>query len=230
LAVLRAREALVAARTKLINCVRGVVKTTGEKLPKCSAEAFQKRVWEHVPAELAPAMEPLVATIADLTEKIRAFDKKVEKLAEEKYPESALLQQVGGVGALTALAFLLTIGDHKRFVKSRDVGPYFGLVPRQQKSCGIDPQLRITKAGNKFVRKLLVSSAHCILRPRGADSDLRRFGMSLAARGGKNGKKRAVVAVARKLAVLLHRLRTTAEAYEPLRLAKKNGTLEQEKK
>ena len=227
LAIVRTREALVEARTKLINCVRGQVKTTGGKLPKCSSEAFHRRASEHIPIELAPAIEPLLATIAELTEKIRSFDKKIEELASNKYPESALLQQVAGVGALTSLAFMLTLGDRTRFKKSRDVGPYFGLVPRQQRSCTIDPQLKITKAGNKLVRRLLVGSAHCILRRRASDSDLRRWGLSLAARGGKNAKKRAVVGLARKLAVLLHRLWTTGEAYEPLRLAKKNGVVQE---
>jgi transposase len=224
LAVLRARDTLVASRTKLVNCVRGIVKGSGTKLPKCSPEAFPKRVAEHVPTELAPAVEPLLSAIADLTGKVRDFDKRIEKLAAEKYPESQLLQQVAGVGPITALAFMLTVADRKRFKKSRDVGPYFGLVPKQQKSSTVDPQLKITKAGNPFVRRLLVSSAHCVLRRNGSDSNIRRWGLSLAARGGKNAKKRAVVAVARKLAVLLHKLWSTGQVYEPLHVGTKSAT------
>jgi transposase len=226
LSVLRARDACVGARTKLVNGVRGMVKSAGEKIPKCSPEALPSKALEHVPEELAPAIEPLLAAVAAMTETIKTYDKKIHELAK-RYPESKILEEVIGVGELTALAFMLTIGDRTRFKKSRDVGPYLGLVPRQQKSCTVDPQLKITKAGNSFVRRLLVQSAQCILRKQTKDSDLKRWGMSIAARGGKNAKKRATVAVARKLAVLLHRLWTTGEVYEALREAKRNDAKEQ---
>jgi transposase len=217
LAVIRARDVLVRSRTKLVNAVRGILKSVAVKLPKCSTEAFHKRVPEHLPDELAPAVEGLLSVIAEQTKLIRAYDKKIAAMAETKYPETARLQQVTGVGALTALAFMLTLGDKTRFKKSRDVGAYLGLVPRQQKSSTIDPQLRITKAGNKLVRRLLVGSAHYVLGRFGPDTDLRRWGQSLGARGGKNAKKRAVVAVARKLAVVMHRLWVTGKVYKPLR-------------
>jgi transposase len=220
LAVIRARGGLVESRTKLINTARGLVKTTGTKLPKCSAEAFHKKARPDIPKELAPAVGGLLKAIGELTKQIGLYDKKVAALVA-KYPESQHLQQISGVGALTALAFMLTLGDRNRFAKSRDVGPYLGLVPRQQRSCTVDPQLRITKAGDGLVRRLLVGSSHYVLGRFGPDTDLRRWGLSLAARGGKNAKKRAVVAVARKLAVLLHRLWTTGEVYQPLRESRK---------
>jgi transposase len=115
------------------------------------------------------------------------------------------------------VAFLLTIEDPARFAKSREVGPYVGLVPKQDESGESSPQLGITKTGDVMLRRLLVGSAHYILGPFGEDCDLRRQGMKLAARGGKNAKRRAIVAVARKLAVLLHRLWVTGEVYQPLR-------------
>jgi len=118
---------------------------------------------------------------------------------------------------LSAITFVLTIEDPHRFARSRDVGSYLGLRPKQQDSGDRSPQLRITKAGDQYLRKMLVSCAHYILGPFGPDTDLRRWGLKLCERGGKNAKKRAVVAVARKLAVLLHRLWVTAEVYEPLR-------------
>jgi transposase len=118
---------------------------------------------------------------------------------------------------LSALAFVLTIGDADRFVRSRDVGGWLGLRPRQKDSGQSSPQLRITKAGDQYLRRILVSCAHYIVGPFGPDTDLRRWGLKLCERGGRNAKKRAVVAVARKLAVLLHRLWVTGEAYEPLR-------------
>jgi transposase len=163
------------------------------------------------------ALAPLLETLDELNEKIRYYDQLVAHLAQQEYPETSLLTQVPGVGPVTALYFRLTIEDAGRFQRSRDVGSYFGLVPKQQDSGESTPQLRISKAGDEGARRLLVSCAHYIVGPFGPDSDLRRWGVKLAARGGKNAKKRAIVAVARKLAVLLHRLWATGEVYEPLR-------------
>ena len=168
-------------------------------------------------------MEPVLKTIASLTELIREYDRTLEGVADELYPETKLLRQVHGVGALTALAFVLTLEDAFRFAKSRQVGPYLGLVPAIDQSGSSDPQKRISKHGNELTRKLLVNCAHYILGPFGEDSDLRRHGEEIAGRGGKNAKKRAVVAVARKLSVLLHRLWVTAEVYEPLYNASRRG-------
>src|ERR1035437_9476712 len=145
----------------------------------------------------------------------RCFDAHAK--AQTRYPQTALLTQVSGVWTLTAMAFVLTIEDPQRFARSRDVGCYLGLRPKQQDSGERSPQLRITKAGDSYLRKMLVSCAHYIIGPFGPDTDLRRWGLKLCERGGKNAKKRAVVAVARKLAVLLHRLWVTGEVYEPLR-------------
>jgi transposase len=219
LAVLRSRQAMVRARTDLVNHVRGAVKSFGARLPKCSTDAFGRRVAEAIPEELRPALLPLLETIKRLTDDIRVFDRRVEKRCEEVYPATAALRQVGGVGPVTSLAYVLVLEDPGRFAKSRAVGPYIGLQPRQSNSGEQEPQLRITKAGDKMLRALLVQAAHYVLGPFGPDTDLRRWGTALAARGGKNAKKRAVVAVARKLAVLLHRLWVTGEVYEPLRQA-----------
>ncbi len=162
-------------------------------------------------------MPELVATIDGLTQRIRALDRQIEAVGQERYPETALLRQVAGVGPVTALAYVLTIEDPRRFQRSRSVGGYLGLRPRRRQSGEQDPMLRITKAGDPYLRRLLVQSAHYILGPFGPDTSLRRFGLRLMARGGRAGRKKALVAVARKLAVLLHRLWVTAEVYEPLR-------------
>jgi transposase len=223
LAVIRARDALVATRTKLINAVRGLTKSAGERLAKCSAESFHKKTLEQVPDVMRPALCHMLGVIEHTTKAIKEHDHLIEELAQTKYPEVSLLTEVAGIGTLTALTFVLTIGDRDRFVKSRDVGAYFGLVPRQQQSSNADPQLRISKTGDGLTRKLLVSAAHYVLGRFGPESDLRRWGLAIAARGGKNGKKRAVVAVARKLAVLLHRLWVTGEVYEPLRRSKRTS-------
>jgi transposase len=222
LALIRARDQLVRARTKLINHVRGAVKSVGGRIRKCSAEAFAARARHEVPAELRMATEPVLDVIADLTRRIHEMDTRVERIAE-KYPEVERLQQPKGVGALTALAYVLLVEDPKRFKASRDVGPYFGLVPQLDESSDSSPQLGITKTGDELGRRLLVSAAQYILGPFGPECDLRRFGEAISARGGKNAKKRAVVAVARKLAVLLHRLWVTGADYNPDRQLKRRS-------
>jgi transposase len=219
LALIRARDALVQARTQLVNHVRGAVKTVGARLPKCSTESFPTRVREAIPEGLCPALTPLLDVITTITQEVRRYDHVVEAVATQTYPETAALRQVTGVGALTSLSYVLTLEDPARFPESRAVASYLGLRPKQRDSGERAPALRITKAGDMFLRRLLVGSAHYILGPFGPDTDLRRWGLGLAARGGKNAKKRAVIAVARKLAVLLHRLWVTGAVYEPLRLA-----------
>jgi transposase len=221
MALIRSREALVSARTKLVNHVRGAVKSFGARLPKCPARSFHKRAPEHMPEALLPALGPILEQIGSLTERIREYDRKLETIFQEHYPETELLRQVEGVGALTALTFVLTLEDPHRFEKSRSVGAYLGLVPARDQSGDRDPQKRISKEGDEMLRRLLVGSAHYVLGPFGSDSDLRRHGEKIAARGGKNSKKRAAVAVARKLSVLLHRLWMTGEAYDPLHNARR---------
>jgi len=215
LAVIRSRDSLVRARTLLINHARGSVKSTGARLPACSADSFDKRVIPSLPPELHPALLPIVETIASLTAQIHAYHRQIEALCQEQYPETHGLRRVGGVGPITSLAYVLTLEDPHRFRKSREVAPALGLVPKRDQSGERDPQLRITKTGDSYLRRLLVGSAQYILGPFGPDCDLRRWGLRLAERGGKNAKKRAVVAVARKLAVLLHHLWVTGDIYDP---------------
>ncbi|MBI4468316.1 MAG: IS110 family transposase [Acidobacteria bacterium] len=216
LAVLRSRDALVQGRSALINHVRGSVKSWGARIRKGSAEGFHKRVGD-IPEALQPALKPVMQTIERLTQEIRQYDRKVEKMGEAEYPETAQLRQITGVGPLTSLAYVLTLEDPHRFPKGRTVGRYLGLTPKQSDSGDQAPQLRISKAGDRMLRRLLVSSGQYILGPFGPDCDLRRWGMQRYERGGKNAKKRAVVAVARKLAVLLHRLWVSGEQYDPWR-------------
>jgi len=225
LMVIRVRAALVEARTGLINSARGLAKSLGERLPICDTDQMGVEQTESLPAELQQRLEPLLKEVVSLTEKIKELDRRVEQMAGEDYPETRLLQQVKGVGPLIALTFVLTLEDKERFQKSRDVGCYVGLRPRRSESGQSQPQLRITKEGDAYLRKMLVQGAHYILGYRGPDTDLRRWGLKLAARGGKRAKKAAVVAVARKLGVLLHRLWVTGEVYEPLRNAHRQQEL-----
>ena len=217
LEVVRARELLVESRTKLINAVRSMVKTMGARVPSSSTEAFSRKAAKAIPEPIRDTAQPLLNLIAQLSEAIKCYEQRIEQLTREKYQHTQLLRQVSGVGAVTSLAYVLTLETSLRFKKSRDVGPYLGLVPQQEDSGDSQPQLGISKAGDRMLRKLLVGSAHYILGPFGPDTDLRRFGKKLYERGGKNAKKRATVAVARKLAVLLHRLWISGEVYEPLR-------------
>jgi len=217
LMLIRVRAGLVEARTSLVNTARGLVKALGERLPKCDSDQMKVARLEGMPASWRTSLEPLLKQVESLTETIQALDVKLEQIARTEYPETELLRQISGVGVLIALTFILTVEDRDRFQKSRDVGCYVGLRPKRSQSGESDPQLRITKEGDLYLRKMLVQGAHCILGQRGPDTDLKRWGLKLAARGGKNAKKRAIVAVARKLAILLHRLWVTGEVYEPLR-------------
>jgi transposase len=215
LAVAKARDVLVATRTKLVNHVRGTVKSFGEPLPKCAALTFPRRTRDLIPTDLRSALEPIFEVLDRLNEQIKEYDKLIERIAA-RCPDVKVVSQIPGVGALTGLVYVRTVEDKNRFANSRVAGAFFGLRPRKSKSGDSDPQLRITKAGDPFVRRLLVTSANYVLGPFGPDTTLRRWGLQLAQRGGKNAKKRATVAVARKLAVLMHRLWVTGEVYEPL--------------
>jgi transposase len=217
LAIMRARDMLVAVRTKLINCVRGMVKSVGGRLPSASGAYFSTKVRGKVPECIGGALLPLLDELESLTDRIREYDRQFEELAKTKYPKTELMRQIPGVGMVTSLAFTLTIDDPNRFHRSRDVGSYLGLRPKQSDSGASKPQLSISKAGDHMMRRLLVNCAQYILGHWGPDCDLRRWGVSLMAHGGKNAKKRAVVAVARKVAVLMHKLWVTGEVYEPIR-------------
>lgn len=216
--LVRAREALVKARTMLVNSARGLAKSTGDRLPSSSAKSFHKVELGLLEFELRPMMSAL----EQINEQIKEYDKKLAEVSEKRYPQSALVRQVPGVGPITSLYFVQALGDVRRFKDGRAVGAYFGLIPRRDQSGGRDPQLSITKCGDELGRRLLVQCAQYILGPHGPDTDLRRFGLRLA-NGSKGAKKRAIVATARKLAVLLHALLRKAEVYEPLRTTSKSS-------
>lgn len=208
------RDALVRARTMLVNAVRGVVKSAGGRLPKCSTESFAVQAAAVLPAELSKAAEPLLTQITALTAQIRSMDDQIENLAQ-RYPEICRLRTVPGVGPIVAAAYVLTLDRADAISSSRGAGAFLGLRPKQRQSGDSDPQHCITKTGNIYLRKLLVQAAHYILGRFGPDSALRRWGLKLAACGGKRGKKRALVAVARKLAVILHCMWRTGQSYRP---------------
>lgn len=225
LAVLRGRGALVSARTMLVNHVRGVMKSFGLRIPTCATKVFADKARQHVPPELMPALQGQLEIIESLTGQVHALDLKIRDLCSNKYPVTSVLMQVYGVAEITALTFVLSIEDPNRFNRSRDVAAYLGLVPGQRQSGSSDPARRITKSGDRELRRLLVQCAQRILGKRGIDSDLKQHGERIASSGSKDAKRRAVVAVARKLAVLLHCLWLTGEIYEPLRNSKRKPSI-----
>lgn len=218
LAVVRARDVTVTTRARMVTAVRGIVKSTGARLKVCSTGAFAAKAMADCPEPLRLALLPLLRLIQQLTAEIRLYDRMVAQKAREVYPETAAILTIPGVGPLTALTLVLLLNnDKRRFSHSRDLGCYFGLCPKQQDSGQHLSQLGITKAGDTLMRRLAVQCAHFMLGRFGKDSALRRWGLSLALRGGKNAKKRAVVAVARKLVILMHRLWITQEAFDATR-------------
>lgn len=219
LAILRSRDAAVKARTLLVNHVRGAVKAVGARLPRCSSSAFAGKARSHVPAELATAVGGLMDLITVVTGEIQQLDRTIDQVAREHYPVADKLMQIPGVGLLSAMRFVLTLQDPRRFRRNRSVGAFIGLTPRRGQSGRCDPQKRISKAGDSALRWTLLQCSHYILGPFGPDSDMKRHGQKLSQRGGKNSKKRALVAVARRLAVLMLSLWKTGEKYEPLRHA-----------
>jgi transposase len=217
LTLIRARAGLVRARTSLGNTARSLTKSYGERLRGCNVRNMNPEKAEALSPELQSALKPLLAEIESVSERIAEYNDRIAGLAENNYPQVKLLKQIKGVGTLIALTFLLTLEDPHRFRKSRDVGCYLGLQPGRRNSGQSEPQMHISKEGDPYLRTLLVQGAQHILGPFGVDCDLRRWGLKLAERGGRNGKKRAIVATARKLAGLLHHLWVSGEVYEPLR-------------
>lgn len=215
---IKLRDSLVRQRVNIMASVRSTLKSLGIRFRSscspCFSQYARHALEEH--PEILPAIEPSLDVIDLLTAKIKHYDKAIARRAKEHYPITDKLQQIAGIGPITALCFVLTVENPKRFANPRDVGAFLGLVPRRDQSGQSDKQLPISKAGNRYLRTLLVQAAQYILGHFGPDCDLRRYGMKIAARGGKAAKKRAVIAVARKLSVLMLILWQSQSDYEPL--------------
>jgi transposase len=224
LMAVRVRAQLVEVRTQLVNSARGLVKSFGQRLAVCDADNLNRKHAEHLEAAIRPHVEQLLGVVEELTKQIAKSDETLEQVSRERYEEeTAQLRQIKGVGLVTALTFVLTLDDPGRFKRSREVGCFVGLRPKSNQSGASEPEMRISKEGDGYLRTLLVQGAQYILSQRGPDTDLKRWGLEIAAKGKKKAKKRAVVAVARKLAVLLHRLLVSGERYEPLRHNRPTG-------
>jgi transposase len=213
--IIKTRTMLIKTRGDLVRHIRGIIKPFGLKLPKdVTTDNFHDKVKEHLSKELLPILKHTIKSIKDLSIQIKNLDKKIDSLINKKYPEAMLLQTIDGIGPITALTFILIMGDPKRFEKSRDVGAYFGLVPRQDQSCTIDKSLPITKEGDSCMRSLLVNCSHHILGRYGKDTQIRRHGLKVMGQDeNKIRKKKAVIAVARKLSVLMHSMLISGEPF-----------------
>ena len=214
------RDNLVSQRVNVINAVRFTLKALGIKVPSPNTACFAKRarlVLGEAHGEVLVMIEPSLGVLDELTHQIYQLDHAIERLCEERYPETKRLREIAGVGPITALCFILVIGDPERFARARDVGAYLGLVPKRDQSGSVDKRLGISKAGNSYLRCLLVQAAQYILGPFGPESDLKRHGLMLAERGGRGAKRKAVVATARKLSVVLIMLWREGKDYQPLR-------------
>jgi transposase len=213
--IVKMRKSLVESRTKLINSIRGTMKSLGYRIPSCPAESFHKKTWP-IPDAIRSEIKLMMDIISSLSVSIKTLEKKIDQLIAVQHPEAQRLLEIKGVGPVTALFFVLTIETPERFAKSRDVGPYLGLVPRQDQSGAVDKALRISKTGDKYLRTLLVQCAQHILRKTSPNCVLKQKGKVLSAGGGRVAKRRAVIAVARKLAVVMHRIWSQKETYDPL--------------
>lgn len=217
LSLMRSRELLVQQRTRLVQRIRGLVKASGHKIGKCSATYFYRQARTQVPAHLEVACAPLFAVLETIHGQLKEITRQARKMVKERYPEVERLMTVNSVGLRTALTLHLTIEDPRRILGTRNVGAYLGLTPRKKDSGQSLPQLGITKAGDTHLRRLLVLCAHHLLGHFGKDCRLRRWGLKLCERGGVNAKKRAIVAVARKLAIHLLAIWKSGETYDPWR-------------
>jgi transposase len=212
---IKLRDSLVRARVGVINAIRFTLKSLGYTVPASSSERFHKVIKAALPAALSEVIAPSVQVLEELSLRIKTIEREIGALARSKYPQTAWLEQIPGVGPITALYFVLKIENPRRFARVRDVGAFVGLCPRRDQNGENDPQLRISKRGDAYLRRLLVSAAHYILGPFAPASALRQYGLTLAAEGTARARKRAVVAVARKLAVLLLSLWQNERSYVP---------------
>jgi transposase len=216
---LKLRDTLVRQRVAIINSVRACLKALGLRItsPGPTSFAREARAALEEQSGLLVAIEPALAILDELCTRIREYDKTITRCVAARHPQAGKLQAIAGVGPITSLSFVLTIENPGRFDDPRDVGAYLGLVPRRDQSGKSDKQLPISKTGNRYLRGLLVQSAQYILGHFGPECDLRRHGLKLASRGGKAAKKKAVIAVARKLAVVMLAMWKSQSNYCPLR-------------
>lgn len=211
------RDNLVRQRVNIISSIRFSLKAMGIRLQSPKTTCFAKRARAALTKDHPNVLEmitPSLAVLDTISDQIKELEKAIQLMISKDHPEALKLMEITGVGPITALSFVLIVENPERFASSRDIGAYLGLVPKRDQSGNMDKELRISKAGDKYLRKLLVSAAQYIIGPFGKDCDLREKGLKLAERGGQRAKKKAVVAIARKLAVLMLSLLKSDQPYK----------------
>jgi transposase len=210
-ALIGVRAQLVGMRTRLVNQIRGTLKTFGIVLGKAGGRAFEQRV-EELSREagiLGESLRALLAVLRNLSQQVVRLDQCARKFGKENAACQHLMT-VPGVGPITAMAFVTAVDNPARFTKSRSVGAYLGLTPRRYQSGDMDITGRISRCGDRLVRSYLYEAANALLLRVKRWSSLKAWGVRLAKRVGMN---KAKVAVARKLAVLMHRMWMSGEEF-----------------
>jgi transposase len=211
--MLTARARVVSMRTTLYSQIRGLLKTFGIVLRPAKGGSFEQLVRQAISsdAQLQGVIGSLLTIWCSLTDELRIYDREVERAARN-HEVCRLLMTTPGVGSLTALAFVTAIDNPCRFRRSIDVGAYLGLTPRRYQSGEVDRVGRISKCGDRMARSLLFEAAHILLTRIKTRSALQTWGQALSRRVGP---KKAKVAVARRLAVTLHRMWVDGAEFAP---------------
>jgi len=216
--LLKARAHLVRQRCATENAIRGLLGSLGIRFPKGTGKlGVRVRAALEDRPELRTTIEPLLSSVATLKREIARLEQAVMARAKA-VPACRLLMSVPSVGPVTALAYVATIDDPERFAKSRAVGAYLGLTTRRYQSGEMDYSGRISKHGDAMLRSLLYAAANSLLTVVRKAHPLKDWARRIRRR---RGHKKACVALARKLAVILHRMLITGE---PFRWPEKNGT------
>lgn len=215
--LIKLRNSLTKQRVSNVLTVRFTLKSLGIRLKSVSTSAFANNARKQLAdqPEILRLIDSTLIILDALNEQLKRLDKQIVELIDRKYPAAQQLRKIPGVGPITSLAFVLHISNPESFNKPRDVGAYLGLVPRRDQSGKIDKQLPISKTGNTYLRCLLVQASQYILGHFGPDCDLKTHGLKLASRGGKAAKRKAVVATARKLSVIMLTLWQNQSDYNP---------------
>jgi transposase len=211
--ILHGRRTAVEARTLVITSIKGHLKVYGIKLGQGGGKNFYKKIEEAISGltlKVRQIIESLLNILKTIEEEVEGLDQIVKDLGKED-ERVKLLQTVDGVGPITALAFVAEIDDPKRFEDSKDVAAYIGLTPTQYSSGEMQRHGGISKKGSRHTRCLLVEAATTLLTRCRTWSKLKAWGLKLAR---KIGTKKAIIAVARKLAVTMHRMLMTGKPFE----------------
>ncbi len=210
-ALFRTRSNLISMRTDLVNQIRGTLKTFGILIKGIAGVGFEKRIQEIIDED-----GPLAAPLQAQLEILRMIKKKIDELDELVLDYAyacrscRVLMSIPGVGPMTAAHFVLAVDDADRFEKSKNVGAYFGLTPRRRQSGEMDYNGRISKRGDRIVRHQLYEAANAMLTRVKQPSSLQAWGLRIAKR---SGMKKARIAVARKLSVIMHQMLQTGELF-----------------